>query len=61
MKEINAYLIFNGNCREAMTFYQKCLGAELQLITFWLTWAAMCHRKPKTGSRMPESVRAQPS
>jgi len=22
MKEINAYLIFNGNCREAVTFYQ---------------------------------------
>ena len=34
MKEINAYLIFNGNCREAVTFYQKCLGSELQLITF---------------------------
>jgi len=34
MKEINAYLIFNGNCREAMTFYQKCLGADLQLLPF---------------------------
>ena len=34
MKEINAYLIFNGNCREAVTFYQKCLGSDLQLITF---------------------------
>jgi len=34
MKEINSYLIFNGNCREAMTFYQKCLGSELHLITF---------------------------
>ena len=34
MKGINAYLIFNGNCRQAMTFYQKCLGSELQLITF---------------------------
>lgn len=34
MKEINAYLIFNGNCREAMTFYQKCLGADLQLVKF---------------------------
>lgn len=34
MKEINAYLIFNGNCREAMTFYQKCLGAELQTMPF---------------------------
>jgi len=34
MKEINAYLIFNGNCREAMTFYQKCLVADLQMIPF---------------------------
>ena len=34
MKEINAYLIFNGNCREAMTFYQKCLGADLQMMPF---------------------------
>jgi PhnB protein len=23
------YLTFNGNCREAMTFYQGCLGGEL--------------------------------
>ncbi len=27
------YLTFNGNCREAMTFYQKCLGGELFLQT----------------------------
>src|SRR5919197_3484909 len=31
MKAVNAYLAFNGNCRQAMTFYQQCLGAELQL------------------------------
>jgi PhnB protein len=34
MKEVNAYLIFNGNCREAMTFYQKCLGGDLRVTTF---------------------------
>src|SRR4051794_23085329 len=34
MKEITTYLNFNGNCREAMTFYAKCLGAELQLMPF---------------------------
>lgn len=34
MVGINAYLTFNGNCREAMQFYQKCLGADLQLMTF---------------------------
>jgi PhnB protein len=27
------YLCFNGNCREAMGFYQQCLGGELQVQT----------------------------
>ena len=27
------YLTYNGNCREAMTFYQECLGGELFLQT----------------------------
>ena len=27
--QLNAYLSFNGNCREAMLFYQECLGGEL--------------------------------
>ncbi len=34
MKEINTYLIFDGNCREAMSFYAKGLGAEVNLIPF---------------------------
>ncbi|HEX4205561.1 MAG TPA: VOC family protein [Ktedonobacteraceae bacterium] len=34
MTRINAYLGFNGNCREAMTFYQACLGGELTMQTF---------------------------
>jgi PhnB protein len=28
-RTIHAYLTFNGNCREAMQFYQRCLGGEL--------------------------------
>jgi PhnB protein len=31
---INVYLNFSGNCREAMTFYSKCLGGELLLMSF---------------------------
>ena len=31
MTQINAYLSFNGNCRDAMTFYKECLGGELML------------------------------
>ena len=34
MKLLNTYLIFNGNCREAMTFYEKCLGGVLCLSTY---------------------------
>lgn len=33
MTQINAYLTFNGNCREAMQFYTDCLGGELYLQT----------------------------
>ena len=33
MAQINSYLTFSGNCREAMTFYKNCLGGELQLQT----------------------------
>lgn len=29
MISVHAYITFNGNCREAMTYYQKCLGGEL--------------------------------
>jgi PhnB protein len=25
------FLLFDGNCAEAMTFYQRCLGGELRL------------------------------
>lgn len=33
MTKINSYLTFNGNCREAMTFYRDCLGGELSIQT----------------------------
>ena len=33
MPQLNTYLRFNGNCREAMTFYQSCLGGELTIQT----------------------------
>ena len=31
MKSVTTYLTFNGNCRQAMSFDQRCFGAELQL------------------------------
>jgi PhnB protein len=34
MKEFITYLNFDGNCRQAMEFYAKCLGAELEVMPF---------------------------
>ena len=34
MKEIVTYLNFDGNCRDAMKFYARCLDAELYLMPF---------------------------
>jgi PhnB protein len=31
VKTVTTYLSFDGNCRDALAFYQKCLGAELML------------------------------
>jgi PhnB protein len=30
---VHPYLTFSGNCREAMTFYQRCLGGKLHFQT----------------------------
>src|SRR5579863_7351115 len=34
MLNCTPFLLFDGNCAEAMTFYQKCLGGELTLTKF---------------------------
>lgn len=34
MKSVTTYIIYDGNARQAMSFYQKCLGGDLQ-ITPW--------------------------
>lgn len=33
MTQLNSYLTFSGNCREAMNFYKDCLGGELTIQT----------------------------
>jgi PhnB protein len=48
MTKINSYLTFNGNCREAMTFYQACLGGDLYLQTIGETPLA---------EKMPEKMK----
>jgi PhnB protein len=34
MNALTTYLIFDGNCREAMTFYAQCLGTDAEVMTF---------------------------
>lgn len=34
MRQIAPYLNFDGDCAEAMAFYQQCLGGELFAMTF---------------------------
>jgi PhnB protein len=34
MKELNPYLIFDGDCREAMTFYGRVFGAPPEIMYF---------------------------
>ena len=31
MTNLNPFLLFDGNCAEAMTFYQSCLGGDLSV------------------------------
>jgi PhnB protein len=33
MPDLNAYLTFNGNCTEAMRFFEQTLGGKLDLMT----------------------------
>jgi PhnB protein len=51
MTYINTYLTFNGNCREAMNFYQECLGGELFFQT--VGESPMADKMP---SKMKESI-----
>ncbi|WP_341225476.1 VOC family protein [uncultured Arcticibacterium sp.] len=51
MKQINAYLTFNGSCREAMTFYKECLGGELTFQT--IGESPMSEKMP---AKMKESI-----
>ena len=45
MAQLNPYLNFDGNCREAMNFYKDCLGGELTLQTVG-EMAAMAAQMP---------------
>ncbi len=52
MKELTAYLNFDGNAREAMTFYSKCLGAELCTMLWSAAPPGQCEVPPEAKDRI---------
>jgi PhnB protein len=40
--KVNPYLMFDGNCREAVTFYAEVFGAELNMQTYAQAPPEMC-------------------
>jgi PhnB protein len=54
VKQLNAYLRFDGNCREAMTFYMKCLGGELKMQT--VGESPMAAQSPNMKDKIMHSV-----
>jgi PhnB protein len=49
MKNMNAYLIFNGNCRQAMEFYRQCLGGVLYMMPY--------SDAPDVGADLPQEAK----
>lgn len=49
MNGISTYLTFNGNCREAVTFYAKCLKSDLEMMPFS---EAQCDTPPEAKDRV---------
>lgn len=35
MPKLDAYLLFNGNCAEAMRFYERVLGGKIEMMMTW--------------------------
>jgi len=51
MPTLDPYLMFNGNCRQAMEFYQRTLGGEMQ--------AMMTHGESPMKDQCPDGLKDQ--
>ena len=51
MIKLTPFLLFDGNCAEAMTFYHQCLGGELTLTKLGDTTMKDQYPKEKHGSK----------
>jgi PhnB protein len=60
MAKLNPYLTFEGNCREAMTFYRDCFGGELKIMTVGESPAAAGMPKESHGDVMHARLESGP-
>ena len=51
MAQVNAYLVFNGNCEEAFDFYKSVFGGEFHMI------GRFKDMPPMPGQELPESAK----
>ena len=52
MKDVNVYLTFNGECRQAFEFYKQCFGGELMMMRFADAPFDMCKDAPEARERI---------
>ena len=55
MKQAIPYLMFSGNCREALNFYKDCLGGEIKSIQTIGESPIAQHAQPEHRSRVFDS------
>ena len=52
MPNIDSYLFFDGNCAEAMKFYERALGAKLEMMMKGSESPAKEHMPPGSGDKI---------
>ena len=50
--KLNAYLLFNGNCEEAVKFYEKCLGGKIIAMLTYAGTPAEQHVPPEMRNKI---------
>lgn len=54
--QVNPYLLFNGNCSEALEFYEKTLGAKTEAKMTFAGSPAAEHAPPEWGDKVLHGV-----
>jgi PhnB protein len=50
--KLNAYLLFDGNCEEALKFYEKCLGGKIEAMLPYAGTPAEQHVPPELRNKV---------